>query len=344
MGSNANALSTFGLGVGANVETAAAWASDSTRLAGFVAGLAQSKQVNTAMRQAMFVSSMIAQFTADYGTSAVVDDGNVANFEQFFMTALGTLQQNQTFIGFDDTGAADALVITPSPVCLAYASYLKFAVKKIAGANATTTPTLNVSGLGAKTIVRRDGTALAIGDLEASGIYEFQYDGTHFRVCGFVVSDVNAKPLYGLTALPATTFNVVSSGSPAHDVTTYGTVTNGLLNSTFASGILTIGAGDAGWYNLTAYMGLNLAKPGTSGTSTDYGYSVSIATNIASAGYISVAGFAGSCDNSTVFGPFACASGVFRLNVSDLVKVGVVQNSGVTQNDPCGFSAVLIGR
>ncbi len=42
--------------------------------------------------------------------------------------------------------------------------------------NTTTTPTLDLNTIGAKTIVKNDGSALAIGDLLANGWYEFMYD------------------------------------------------------------------------------------------------------------------------------------------------------------------------
>lgn len=48
--------------------------------------------------------------------------------------------------------------------------------------NATTTPTLNISALGARSIVWNDGTALKAGDLVQGSIYTLYDDGTKFRV------------------------------------------------------------------------------------------------------------------------------------------------------------------
>ena len=45
-------------------------------------------------------------------------------------------------------------------------------------ANDTTTPTLNVDGTGAKTIVRQDGSALVAGDLKAGQYCDLIYDST----------------------------------------------------------------------------------------------------------------------------------------------------------------------
>lgn len=53
-------------------------------------------------------------------------------------------------------------------------------VMKATGANTSTTPTLNVNALGAKTIVKHSGTALTAGDIAGSRHYcEFRYDATN---------------------------------------------------------------------------------------------------------------------------------------------------------------------
>lgn len=48
--------------------------------------------------------------------------------------------------------------------------------------NATTTPTLNINSLGARSIVWHDGTALKAGDLVQGAIFSLYDDGTKFRV------------------------------------------------------------------------------------------------------------------------------------------------------------------
>lgn len=49
-------------------------------------------------------------------------------------------------------------------------------------ANASTAPTLNIDTLGAVTLVRQDGTSLAINDIKAGTLYRIWYDGTNTRV------------------------------------------------------------------------------------------------------------------------------------------------------------------
>ncbi len=70
-----------------------------------------------------------------------------------------------------DTGIADAYLIAPVPGISAYAVGQLFRWK-VAHANATTTPTLAISGLTAGTITWPDGTALAASDLPANAIVE----------------------------------------------------------------------------------------------------------------------------------------------------------------------------
>lgn len=84
--------------------------------------------------------------------------------------------QNQTFTAFDDTGAANAYVITPDPAIAAYTKYQAWVVD-IANAN-TGASTMNIGGLGVRNIFDyRTGAALVGGDI-AAGIHHFVDDGT----------------------------------------------------------------------------------------------------------------------------------------------------------------------
>lgn len=53
-----------------------------------------------------------------------------------------------------------------------------------AAANTSAVATLNINGLGAKTIKRLNGDALEAGDLPTGGVVEATYDGTDFRIIG----------------------------------------------------------------------------------------------------------------------------------------------------------------
>jgi hypothetical protein len=85
-----------------------------------------------------------------------------------------------------DTGSVNALAATVTP---AVSSYVDGHIFEITPANTSTStaPTLNVAGLGAKTIYRPDGGALTVGAIVAGAKFLAAYDGT---LGGFVVLGV----------------------------------------------------------------------------------------------------------------------------------------------------------
>jgi hypothetical protein len=76
-----------------------------------------------------------------------------------------------------DSGTANAMVVTLDPVPAALTSGMIVRVKKSANANTGAT-TLNVNGLGAKAVVRMDGSDMRPDDLPANMPISAQYDGT----------------------------------------------------------------------------------------------------------------------------------------------------------------------
>lgn len=89
----------------------------------------------------------------------------------------GTLEQfMQNYYGAD-TSASNNYVIANA---VAAASYTTGMVASFSSAysNTTTTPTLNVNGLGAKTIKNADGTALGIGQIESAVVQVCYYNGS----------------------------------------------------------------------------------------------------------------------------------------------------------------------
>lgn len=82
----------------------------------------------------------------------------------------------------DVAGNANALTAILAPAPVSYTPGLQINIK-IATTN-TGAATINVNGLGAKSIVDRTGTALSAGDLVAAEIVSLVYDGTRFRTIG----------------------------------------------------------------------------------------------------------------------------------------------------------------
>lgn len=137
-----------------------------------------------------------------------------------------------------DSGSANAYVATLSPALAAYTAGVLVQFKA-ANAN-TTASTLNVNGLGVKTIKKLGGsTDLASGDIATGMIVECEYDGTNF----VMLNPVANAPLLptgdgsGLTNLPQGKLNLVTT-----DVTyASSTAENTLLSYSVAGGTLSTG-------------------------------------------------------------------------------------------------------
>lgn len=79
-----------------------------------------------------------------------------------------------------DSVGTDAYVITPSPAITAYVAGQLFSFK--AGTANTGAATLNVSGLGAKTIKKNVSVDLSTGDILSGQIIMVEYDGTNMQI------------------------------------------------------------------------------------------------------------------------------------------------------------------
>lgn len=77
-------------------------------------------------------------------------------------------------------GTADAITLTVSPSALGYTNGDEYSFIST-GAN-TGAVTLNVSGLGVKSVTKHGTTALAAGDIPSGAMVHVQYDGTRFQL------------------------------------------------------------------------------------------------------------------------------------------------------------------
>lgn len=96
---------------------------------------------------------------------------------------------------YTDTGAASAIVITPSPVVTSYVTGLKFYIK-VANSNAGAT-TINVNGLGAKALLKQVSTPLSANDILAGQLINVMYDGTNFQLIGGASTSGGNTTVYG---------------------------------------------------------------------------------------------------------------------------------------------------
>lgn len=83
-------------------------------------------------------------------------------------------------------GTADALTLTNAYPITAYA--LGQLIRFKAAATNSGAATINVDGLGVKSILRPSGAALIAGDLAIGRIYEAAYDGTSFQLIGTLIA------------------------------------------------------------------------------------------------------------------------------------------------------------
>lgn len=131
-----------------------------------------------------------------------------------------------------DGGAADAYTVTPAHALPGYVSRLTVIFSPTAS-NATTTPTLNVSGLGAVTIKRIDGSALVGGELVSGSVYAVIYNGSNFYLLAPTKQYIDQ--LAFSSALPSLTGNAlkhlrVNSGGTAAEYTAMKTINGASLD------------------------------------------------------------------------------------------------------------------
>jgi hypothetical protein len=112
---------------------------------------------------------------------------------------------------FTAGGTANALTITPSPAFAALADLVGVPLRiKSTASNTSTAVTLNVNGLGAVNVSRRNGSALLAGDV-GIGINEYVYDGAVFQLSS-PVSTTNFKS-HDVKVTPGTdTFTAPQTG------------------------------------------------------------------------------------------------------------------------------------
>lgn len=107
-----------------------------------------------------------------------------------------------------DTGAANAVVVTPTPAWTSYTDGRSVTFKAVANST-TTTPTINVSNLGAKALVTADGNPAV---LFSNSIYEVVYNGTAFVLKNSTIKGIITD---SITIQPATLTgtSIISTGS-----------------------------------------------------------------------------------------------------------------------------------
>lgn len=116
-----------------------------------------------------------------------------------------------------DAGSNDTYVITLSPAPTAYVTGMQISFK--ANTSNTGAATINVNGLGAKTIVKYVSTTLADGDIAAGMLCSLIYDGTNFVLQNPIANVVNDYlPVIGATTATALDPSNTSTTTITHNL------------------------------------------------------------------------------------------------------------------------------
>ncbi len=140
-------------------------------------------------------------------------EANAATAEAAADTATAAVGSLVYYWGATVGGTADAITLTPSPAILLYSAGMRFAF--LATGTNTGATTVNISGLGAKSVKTLLGATLAAGDITSGNVYSMTYDGTNFRIHESPKVLPVANGGTGQTTALPTYMNFVDRGDPA---------------------------------------------------------------------------------------------------------------------------------
>lgn len=152
----------------------------------------------------------------DFGGFSITNAG-AASTRGEYVTA-GQLQDGSIIWCGTSGGTANAQTLTPSPAITAYVAGQLF--RFIGGNSSTSSCTIDVSGVGAKTVKTSQGDATTGNDILSGAVHDVVYDGTDFRLVNQHAGQLNMRdsqlrrPIlrdYGeLTTSPAVTTNTLT--------------------------------------------------------------------------------------------------------------------------------------
>jgi hypothetical protein len=192
---------------------------------------------------------------------------NVANAQNRNEYASAAQCQDNAFDWLTSVSGTDTIIASAAIVMGAYASGQCFRFVS-SGANTTTSVTLNINSLGAKSITKNGSTSLAVGDIPSGAVVEVVYDGTLFQLVGTSVNH-------------ASTADSATSATTATNATSLtGTSTSNIPSSALGSGTAdgtTFLRGDRTWapaqkqiQPITASVASNALTVGLNPTSLDF--------------------------------------------------------------------------
>jgi len=148
---------------------------------------APSNSFNPAVTNTTIGSAAWNATQADYVTALA----HTASTTRALYPTTGQVQDGGFLWGGTAGGTADALTITLTPAITAYAAGQIFQFIA-ASTNATATPSININGVGVKTIKRQSGAAIQAGDISAGAVVQVAYNGTDFLLTGVTAGQASS--------------------------------------------------------------------------------------------------------------------------------------------------------
>lgn len=218
-----------------------------------------------------------------------VTDSNDVQLSGYPVDNITSIQNLSNY--YVTTGSSNAYVLTVNPSLTSYTAGTLYRIKP----NFTNTgaATINISGLGAKSLVKNTSAALVANDLISGQIYEIIYDGTNFQVTNIgnnftslvvgSINDVNNNEvlIIGSTASAVnevTITNAATGSGPS--IKSSGTDTNVPL--------VLAGKGNVGVQPISA---IDMAVPVTIASASTCDISASISNNIIISGTTTITSF-----------------------------------------------------
>jgi hypothetical protein len=190
------------------------------------------------MATAMNVSAWSTTAASNDGADSTI--GTVANtsapntVDDWVRGVMASVKRYANDIGGAITagGTADVITLTTNRVISSGHQAAGFSLRFKAGGTNTGAVTVNVDGLGAKSVKRPNGDALSAGDIVSGGIYDISYDGTNYQLIGAV------PPASGSFSAAIS----VSAASPAISFTDTDTGADCNVSAASSAGSLTLNA------------------------------------------------------------------------------------------------------
>jgi hypothetical protein len=255
---------------------------------------------------------------------------------------------SQFLSGVSGSDTITANVTSPNFTAYAAGQMFNFVA---AAANTTTSVTLNLNSLGAKSVTKTGSTALAVGDIKIGQLMSVVYDGTRFQLVGAI--SLSAPPPIGDVTPNTGAFTTLSATSTISGTgfTSYLASPPAIGNTAPSTGKFTTLTATADIYSTQNASPASVVLSSYDSTSVSSAYSnlqlrrgrgtSSAPTAVASndiLGYLQFYGYNGSGWNSTAY--FQCYAESTFTTGSGLSTVRLYTTaSGVTPSEACRWTS-----